>query len=215
MKALTLAASALLLCGCASNKPEVKAIHKRPWIGGEFETAPTPKLAREKGFKRNAALVTRADAETPLAKAGIQEGDLALAINGEKVGSDWTLRKKFNKATSEPLYLTILRGEEVREIQITPGVEEFQYINHIAFGIGLSPNFEIDLFPNPDFSLIALGIDSDTKRLDLSSPTGKHLKSMLPENGDDGWRGVRSSEGWRTWLGPFSYSKNKVIVSQR
>lgn len=215
MKALCLTAAAFLLCGCASNKPEVKTIHTRPWIGGEFETAPTPRVAREKGFKSNGALVTRAGAETPLANAGIQEGDLALAVNGDKVGSDWTLRKKLSNATSEPLQLTILRGDEIREIQITPGVEEFQYINHIAFGLGLSPNFEIDLFPNPNFSLIALGIDSDPKRLDLSGPKGKHLKSMLAEKGEDAWSGVRSSEGWRTWLGPFSYSKNKVIVSQR
>ena len=216
MKTLPIAAAALLFCGCASNEPEVKAIHKRPWIGGEFETAPTAKVARENGFKRNGALITRAAAETPLAKAGVHEGDVALAVNGDKVGSEWAFRKKLNNATVEPFTLTLLRGAEIRELQVTPGVEEFQYINHLAFGIGVSTKLEIDVFPNPDFSLIALGMKSDSKRLDLSSLRGKHLRSLLPENGDDqGWKGVHSPEGWRVWLGPISYSRNKVIVSQR
>lgn len=211
-KALLAMAAAFALAGCASKQPVAKSIHERPWIGGEFETAPSPKLARERGFKRNGALVTRAAAETPLAKAGVRETDLILAINDVKVGSDHAARRALSKI-SGPAKLALFRAGEITEATVTPGVERFQNVNNLTFAIGLSPRFEVDLFPNPDFNLIALGYESEDKLLDLTSPKGKFLTATQPPQ-DSAWQGLRSEEGWKTWLGPISVSRNRVIVSQ-
>src|SRR6478672_4035640 len=86
---LTISAT-LILCGCASSdkKAQTKKIYERPWIGGSFERVPTPAAVRtnaQQKFAGHGMLVTRAREETPLAKAGVAEGDLLLAVNGKNI----------------------------------------------------------------------------------------------------------------------------------
>ena len=217
---LTIVATALF-CGCASGekKTATKKIYERPWIGGSFERVSTPAVVRtnaEQHFAGHGMLVTRVREESPLAKAGVAEGDLLLAVNGKNIRFQRHLEKAIDAAGAGPIAINIFRDGEIFEKTITPGIERFQKVHHITFGLGLPTYFEVDLYPNPDFSLVALGFDSRGKRLDLRDPVSKHRTANGEFYRDDkeGWKGLSSNEGWKTWLGPIAYSENKMIVSQ-
>src|SRR4051812_41668514 len=162
---------ALLLCGCASNqtKQEAKKIYERPWIGGAFERVANPAAVgtNAQHFGKHGLLITRAREDTPLTKAGLQEGDLLVAVNGTNVRDESNFRKLVERAGPEPLKLTVYRAGEISEKTIAPGLERFQIVHNIMFALPLSPHLDFDLYPNPDFSLVALGYNHKDKRLDL------------------------------------------------
>lgn len=217
--ALTIIAT-LALCGCASGekKAATKKIYERPWIGGSFERVSTPAMVRTNGqnFAGHGMLVTRVREETPLAKAGVVEGDLLLSANGKNVRFERDLQKIVDSASAGPIAINVYRDGQIFEKRITAGVERYQNMHHVAFGIGFSTHFDIDIYPNPDFSLIAVGYDSKGKRLDLRDAVAKYRTAQGEYYRDDkdGWQGLSSAEGWRTWLGPFAVSENKLIISQ-
>jgi hypothetical protein len=211
----------LLLCGCASGekKTQAKKIYERPWIGGAFERVATPAAVRTNAPQRFAdqgLLVTRVREETPLGKAGVVEGDLLLTVNGKNMRFEHHLAKEIDSAGSGPIAINVYRDGQISEKTITPGVERYQNIHHVAFGIWLSTHFDVDIYPNPDFSLIALGYNSKGKRLDLRDAVAKYRTAQGEYYHDDkdGWQGLSSGEGWRTWLGPIAVSENKLIISQ-
>ena len=207
-------------CGCATNKQETKTIHERPWIGGKFETVATPHAIHTNNttYRKRGALLTDLQPDSPLAKAGLQEGDLILRLSGENIRFEKDIRKRVDHSQNNPLTFTIYRAGEISEKSVTPGIERFQNYNTIAFGLGFRANYELDLFPNPDFSLIALGYDTKDDRLDLHSTKAKYEKSLEDAqgkpNGQSRWIGLRSDEGWQAWLGPIWLTQNKMIVSQ-
>lgn len=211
---------AALLCGCASSnsKPQAKKTYDRPWIGGSFERVATPASVRTNAqhFAGHAMLLTRVREETPLAQSGLREGDLVLAVNGQNIRFEKDLLKIVDHNDSSPLRLAIYRHGEILEQSVTPGTERFQKIHNIAFGLGISTHLVFDLFPNPDFNLVALGYDSQGKRLDLRSASARYRidQGELTRASKDGWQGLHSDEGWRAWLGPLSVSENNLIISQ-
>ena len=213
----------LLLCGCASNKEQqskTKPVFERPWIGGKFETVGTPRTihADSTDYRKRGALLTQVFTNSPLAKAGLQEGDLILRVNGENVRFEKDIHKRVDRSKNDPLAFTIYRDGQISEKTVTPGVERFQKYNTIAFGLGFRTNYELDLFPNPDFSLIALGYDFKRDRLDLLDPKSKYRQSLENADGkpneEKEWIGLRSDEGRWAWLGPIWWTQNKMIVSQ-
>jgi membrane-associated protease RseP (regulator of RpoE activity) len=221
MKNIVFAAvmAAAFFGGCASHKTaekEPKKIQQRPWIGGRFAVAPTPASVRTNGqsYGKHALLITSARADTPLAAAGLAEGDLALSIDGKKLKTAKDLHKAVEKSTG-PLKFTIYRSGEISEKSVTPGKEKFQNWSTVSFGLGVSAHFEVDLFPNPNFSLVALGYEEKDKHLELNEAMEKYLRELHEkEGGTNGWQGLQSEEGWKTWLGPISVTRYKVIWEQ-
>jgi len=219
---LFLAATAcLFLCGCASEKPQAKKIYERPWIGGSFESVRTPPSIRTNNaqrFGKHGALITRVNSDTPLAKAGLQEGDLIIAVNGKNVRYDHDIRRISDMTNATPLTLTIYRDGAIAEKTVTPGVERYEKLHSISFVLSLSTHFDIDIFPNPDFSLIALGYNHKNDRINLTDPKSTYQRKLRETEGkppeQNGWHGLPSDEGWRAWLGPFLLAQNKMIISQ-
>jgi membrane-associated protease RseP (regulator of RpoE activity) len=218
---LTATACAALFCGCAHHKEaKTRPIFQRPWVGGHFETVPTPTSVRtnHSHFGKHGALLGRIQKDTPLAKAGLQESDLILAVNGSKVRFTEQIRKAVEKNAVGASTFTIYRNGELLEKSVTPGVERFQKINMFAVALSLSTHINVDVYPNPDFSLVALGFEKKLERLDLSDPKSKYLMNLAASErkGEtkDGWEGLSSEEGWRFWLGPIWLSQTKSILSQ-
>ena len=180
----------------------------------------TPRSARTNSeiYGKHSALISTLHTNSPLQKAGLQETDLILAVNGEKVRTEKQIHKAVEKTGANPAAFTIYRDGEILEKSVTPGKERFQNWRAIMFGFGLSTRLEFKLWPTPDFSLVALGFEEEPKRLDLQDSKSKfylaeRTRQGQPEN-QDGWTGLRSDEGWRTWLGPIAFEKRRVIVSQ-
>lgn len=217
---LILSVGILFLSGCASSetKHAAKKIHERPWIGGTFERVATPASVRTNGqhFAGHGLLITRAREETPIARAGLQEGDVILTVNGKNVRFERDIQQLVDRAGTGPVSATIYRAGEISEKSISPGVERYQELHHVVFGIGVATYMVFDLFPNPDFSLVALGYETKAKRLDLQDPSAKYRRSQgeYLANDKDGWQGLQSAEGWKAWLGPVALSESKLIISQ-
>ena len=82
----------------------------RPWLG----------LTSSDGSGR--VQVLRVSDESPAQKAGLQAGDVVLAVDGNKVTSLETFYKKlWDRATpQEPIKLTVLQGADVNTVVVQP-----------------------------------------------------------------------------------------------
>lgn len=85
---------------------------QRGWMGADLADSPLP-LASEPGAITSGARVVSLASDGPAARAGLIEGDVILAVNGQAVGDARTLA--FNVAQSPPgtqIELDILRANQ-------------------------------------------------------------------------------------------------------
>ncbi len=59
-------------------------------------------------------------AVSPAQTAGIQEGDIILSINGEKISSKKQLTKLVESSAGQPLLLVVRRGEQLTSLHLSP-----------------------------------------------------------------------------------------------
>lgn len=59
-------------------------------------------------------------AVSPAQTAGIQEGDIILSINGEKISSKKQLTKLVESSAGQPLSLVVRRGEQLTSMHLSP-----------------------------------------------------------------------------------------------
>ncbi len=118
---------------------------------------------------------------TPLALAGIHEGDLILRVDHKPAGK-----------------LKLIRS-------------------YFAMGLAVSTKLELDLFPDPDFSLIALGYSRNERRIELNSPHFEFVRQLQAQDQKEpsAEHGIASYEGWRAWLAIFSLGSRMAILSQQ
>ena len=94
------------------------------------------------------------------------------------------------------------------------GKETFHKINYLSLGFGFG--FELDLLPNPDFSIFRIiSFKKGNNRLELNSPEFEYFKSIdnsAKEEVARNW--IASNEGWSMWLGFFGCGDKKIILEQ-
>ena len=206
-----------LLVGCASKSP--KPVLQRGWIGGEYKAARPQKVwpsdevvyAFPKELKENyriGILVTRLSGGTPAQSAGLREGDLILAINQEAVTGLPEFRSVIDK--SEPgtvVPMKVYRAGEFLECKVPVGRETYRRWG--SFAIVAPPIMrQPDLWPNPDFSLVALGYRRDESRSELKSAESEYRARC--NSGD-----YHPFDGeWSAWLAILQVSRQKEILSQ-
>jgi hypothetical protein len=196
--AIPLACACLLLAGCESSKlPQ-----QRGWIGGEYK--PAGQLKRNsKGL-----LVTSLRTNTPAARSGLREGDLILQAAGEPLNNLAAFQQVIDAAQpGASVPISIVRDGTPLGLDVRAGRETFTRDRSLVVGLLLSR--EWDPWPNPDFSLVALGYKRQHKRLDLTSP-----ESQFKLVASDDHASLRTSEGWKIWLPIVSFSSRKCILSQ-
>ncbi len=222
MKTLTISLLFLALgCGCVATKTETaktKPTFYRSWVAGHFEEVPAPALVRTNGspFGKHGALITALPKGTPLDKAGLREGDLVLAINGSHVRSERQVCAAIETNGARPARFTVYRNLQIIDAEVVPGEERFRKINSIGLRLGLASHFEFDLWPDPDFSLVALGWEHKQNRVELQDAKSKYLSGIAAEQAPGGPvpPPLDSEEGWVFWIGPFFAAQHKVILSQ-
>ncbi len=81
----------------------------------------------------------------PADRAGIQRGDVMVAVDGEPVGPDNRLVERINASANRPLTLTVRRGDRELDIEVTPALRgEIGLI-----GVELSPYELRTIEPGP------------------------------------------------------------------
>jgi hypothetical protein len=199
----------VMMCGCASTTSKEVAAHQRGWIGGEYKLV--KKFPPELKHKQHAALlVTSLNSNTPAAMAGLNEGDLILAMNREKA----TGLKKFYACVdkSEPgtiLAIKAWHDGEIIERNVRVGRET--YSNQGVFMVGLPGYFHaVNLGHHAGFSLGVLGYKPDmcADRKELNSTEERYLKRCTAKNYEV------SEPGWKAWLVIMQAESSKTIKSQ-
>ncbi len=88
-------------------------------------------------------------ADAPAARAGLQKGDIILAVDGQKVKRWEELSRKIKNAGERPLTLEVKRGEKVWHLTVTPQRQEISdelgsKISAVIIGIRASTSFGVD-----------------------------------------------------------------------
>lgn len=109
--------------------PEHPLAHERPWIGISGTQPLDKETARFMGLTdQGVVIVSEVLPDTPADRAGLQDRDLVLAINGQtipRLKPDSVLQVYFERELlvspiGEPVTLTVLRGEERIELEVIP-----------------------------------------------------------------------------------------------
>ncbi len=92
----------------------------RAWLGVEMQ-ALTLDLAKSMGVSSSeGSLVTRVVSNSPAEKAGIKQGDIITAVDGEPMSDSGNLQKKISNATvGSQVTVTIMRDGSARDIKVT------------------------------------------------------------------------------------------------
>ncbi|NUP13973.1 MAG: site-2 protease family protein [Polyangiaceae bacterium] len=89
--------------------------------------------------------------DTPAARAGLQDNDVIIAIDGDNIHGEWKkMSEKIVGSEGKPLTVTVLRGETQLDIQVTPELKGEDKRPRI--GVGPRP-----FRPAKNFGEIALG----------------------------------------------------------
>jgi membrane-associated protease RseP (regulator of RpoE activity) len=203
-----IAAACLVAAGCGT--PQEKRVLSRGWVGGQVKLVndfPKSLIPRPK----SAILVTALATNTPAAAAGLQPGDLILALDHEPVVKLRDFHHKIDLlAPGTSLPITAWRDGRILDYTLIVGRET--YHNGGVFTVyfpGISGNW--NLWPggeNPGLSLIALGYQiNSTHRTELGSVEKQYRLKCAPNDHP-------YNEDYKFWVGIMSFSSGKRIVGQ-
>ncbi|HET6370883.1 MAG TPA: PDZ domain-containing protein, partial [Nitrospiria bacterium] len=212
-------------------------IRERGWIGGTYIEA-HPSI-----FKRNyfndrsgvlqalpaevkkeqygAPLVTRVFEGTPLAAAGVHEGDLILKADGAVIDDVKSLMCAIDRsAPGSEVNLVLYRDGKVIERRVTVGKETYERFKTLEFGFGFG--LDLDLIPDPDFSIFSLiSYHRNDRRVEVRSPEWKFVAINEPGKRVTSATAGPPSEGspvpiqvWRFWFLIFGVGAQEAVLSQ-
>jgi hypothetical protein len=217
--ALFVATFALAACASSPTPPA-----ERGWIGGRFaDVTREPHLEFVPPEKRDvvgmpasvdgdsAALLTSADADAPLARAGLSPGDLVFALDGHPVENGLDLRKRVEAlAPGTHATLAFWRAGEKRQADVVVGRESYEAAGTVRIGLSLS--LAVDLWPFNDginlFDLVRVRWDED--RNDIGGPVGAYRRAVDPTAEIRG----PQQESFEVFVALVGGSKGKRVVSQ-
>lgn len=229
--ALALCLLAVALAGCSTTKPkpaakpEAATYHERGWIGGKFDLAEKkhtwlgfpsdPPMPKDPAVTNRAGLlITSLSTNTPASQAGLQAGDLILALNHQPVTTEKAFRKLVDAAKpGSPLSISAWRSGRTFDCDVAVGRELYERTAMFCISFPFYKYDDLgyfDLWPDPGFSLgFVLGFEpSDDERAELHSPKNEYRRAAT------GRDFTRSDKDWDAWLVFFSMQVSKTIHSQ-
>jgi len=128
-------------------------------------------------------LVTSAHPETPVARAGIQAGDLIVYFNGRPTPSPLEFRREIEKCVpGRMIALEVWRSGIVQTTQVKVGKEIFNRHWNLKFGLLISPHFDLWPFDDGINLFGVVGIKTDSNRYDLVGVEGQYLRETAPDS---------------------------------
>jgi len=207
-KCTLLALAACLVAGCQSN-PKPKATLERGWIGGEYRKIEGKLAPKGQG---SAVYVKQVYSGTPAEQAGLMPGDLILAIDEHPVETLKDFHRLVDtEAPGSEVIIRVRRQHKPVDLSVTIGRETYQNWHAVVFGLGFST--KVDLWPNPEFSVLPVAqYRHPQDRLELRSP--EVILAKQAAKGGKVEPGNHSDEGWDAWLLLFGLNAHKQILSQ-
>jgi 2-alkenal reductase len=103
---------------------------QHPYIGVGYQRN-DPQIASELNLNTtDGIVVTQVDRSSPAAKTGLQEGDVIVALNGQKIDQDHVLTGLLlTHKPGETVNLTVLRNSQTFQVNVTLGVHPTSQIN--------------------------------------------------------------------------------------
>lgn len=217
----------ILATGCAGKKVALE----RGWVGGDFLVAKRPSwnvpaddpkivpaLPKElASTQKSAIFVSQVYSNTPLAVAGFHAGDLILGIDHRQVEKLPSFHKIIDHhRPGSTVSVSVFRNGKIEDRPVTIGRETYKSWKSFTIGFGISGTLQVDLIPNPDFSLIVLGYYKNPHRVELHSPRSEFISSIKrkedQKKSDEA--GTFTSQKWESWLAIFSVGGYKSVLSQ-
>ena len=178
--------------GCSSPK-----CRERGWIGGDLRpvqacgawyeaTAPATRGETVIGMPANAGtpcglLVHAVPCASPLARAGVRQGDLIVALDGRPVGTPLEFRKAVEaRAPGTPATVDVWRRGSTVAVPAVVGRERYERKLRIGIGIPIDPHVDLDPFDDgiDVFGLVVAR--SYTARHDLATVEREYLADAVP-----------------------------------
>lgn len=225
-------AMACLLLTPPESRADKYEIHTRGWIGGRYMEAGesfwakislSPPASTDaiyvlpekiKTEYAGGIFVARVFDNTPAANGGMTEGELVLRVNERKT-PDLDTFFEIIDATEPGSKLTVLGFHNGKIITHTliAGRESYKKVGHFDLFLGFGS--ELDIIPNPDFSLFSMiSFKRNKQRLELNSPSFKYYRENLDTGSENTEYALHRSEGWGFRLIPFGIGRDVVIVAQ-
>lgn len=74
-------------------------------------------------------------ANCPAKAAGIQEGDVILSLNGEKISSKKQLNSIVSNCAGKPIHVTLRRGEAIQQVSVSPAFSSVDQSYHLGLWV--------------------------------------------------------------------------------
>ena len=228
---LPVLALAIPFAGCSTAGPKTKpeavkpeVTHQRGWIGGTYDVASRRWFAPEHAVHaippaltnsyKDALLVTDLGSNSPIRVAGLQEGDLILEVNHQRVRTVEQFHRMVNEMQpGSALSLMTWRDGQTNEYEVPVGRETYKTTSCLTIGVALSYPIrlgKLDILPDPDFSLLVAGLQHDHRDQyhDLRSVRAEYVNKYGRSKYEPYER------DWWAWLVLFHLERGKNIISQ-
>jgi len=162
----------------------------RAWLGVEMQ-ALTPDLAKSLGVSSSeGSLVTKVVSNSPAEKAGIKQGDVITAVDGEPMPDSGTLQKKIsNSKVGTQVTVTVTRDGSARDIKIT-----LEKLPKDLASLGVSESESQSTDSGKEWGFTAEKLDSNTaERMGLP----RDMAGIVVTSVDPG--GIAMTSGLRQW----------------
>jgi regulator of sigma E protease len=110
-------------------------LFQTPLFIGQPEDYPGAKITSQ------SVHITRVEKDSPAATAGVKVGDVVLALNGQRVGSDRILKEMLEERAGQPVELLVKRGGENVSLKAQLRAEK----ERGALGVGLAQSQSVKL----------------------------------------------------------------------
>jgi hypothetical protein len=223
--------SIVLISGCVSN------VYERGWIGGSYIEASTSILKPDyfkndsgvlhalpdaiKRTQKGALLVTRILEGSPISQVDVHEGDLILKVNNVLVKDIKSLKCIINQTIpGSKINLLIYRNGDFIEREVIVGKETYRRAGQ--FEIGLAIGSDLDLIPNPDFSIFSLiSYKRHAIPFEVRSPEWKYVMATKKQEKTLDLTEISGFnkypiilQAWKFWFLVFGFGEAEIIISQ-
>ena len=155
---------------------------------------PQPVTSSEVGsagwYAQEPVIVGKIEADTPAAKAGLQEDDKIIAMDGQPLPSIETMIERLQETKTKPVDLTVVRGSQTFSRRVTPILASTEDPKEQRYRLGFLNKSETKVTTLPFAQALSLSLEQNKKYslliLELAKKIVEHKVSLRAVSGPIG-----------------------------